>query len=563
MVKRFGAVAAVSLVGSLFVASGSQAAERPSATPKYGGEVTMLIDGNIAGHCFANALPGGPLGASRSIYESLFERSTTGKYVGYLAKSATSTDNKVWTIALREGIKFSNGEEFNATVVKQNIDIGRGALVPTRTYASTGIGVNANILTVDVVDNLTVKVTLDRPDNDFLGLMYRAGRYVMRAPAQIAGTANCSTNPIGTGPFMLQSFKPDEQIVVRNPNYWRKDAAGRQLPYLDKITFLVVKEASQRAAAVRTGRGDAAFFVQGDATFTQDLAKRKSAVTGYQSTQTAWGQWMPNVNKAGSPFKFRNCRLAAAYSMDWNSYNKVRLRGTGNYSGSIVGKDHPMFTLKGAPKYDLKKARIYLQRCNTELGTAGPMRVTLYADSSTQSQNNTRFIQKSMEKAGILVNDPFIGESALLVSKIYKGGGNDFDFAQGTPAEGATPGYVFPFFVSKAFPLTSTNPIKDTALGKGYNTVIALGNHSDDKVDELIYGAQAELNPAKAKKKWQAATAYLQNQGYAIPAVHGGFQVFVNNNAKLRGIGTLKMPSGDKAEIVETKGFEWTGIWKG
>lgn len=563
MVKRFGAVAAVSLVGSLFVASGSQAAERPSATPKYGGEVTMLIDGNIAGHCFANALPGGPLGASRSIYESLFERSTTGKYVGYLAKSATSTDNKVWTIALREGIKFSNGEEFNATVVKQNIDIGRGALVPTRTYASTGIGVNANILTVDVVDNLTVKVTLDRPDNDFLGLMYRAGRYVMRAPAQIAGTANCSTNPIGTGPFMLQSFKPDEQIVVRNPNYWRKDAAGRQLPYLDKITFLVVKEASQRAAAVRTGRGDAAFFVQGDATFTQDLAKRKSAVTGYKSTQTAWGQWMPNVNKAGSPFKFRNCRLAAAYSMDWNSYNKVRLRGTGDYSGSIVGKDHPMFTLKGAPKYDLKKARIYLQRCNTELGTAGPMRVTLYADSSTQSQNNTRFIQKSMEKAGILVNDPFIGESALLVSKIYKGGGNDFDFAQGTPAEGATPGYVFPFFVSKAFPLTSTNPIKDTALGKGYNTVIALGNHSDDKVDELIYGAQAELNPAKAKKKWQAATAYLQDQGYAIPAVHGGFQVFVNNNAKLRGIGTLKMPSGDKAEVVETKGFEWTGIWKG
>lgn len=560
MVKRFGAVAAVSLVGSLFVASGSQAAERPSATPKYGGEVTMLIDGSIAGHCFANALPGGPLGASRSIYESLFERSSKGKYVGYLAKSATSTDNKVWTIALREGIKFSNGEEFNATVVKQNIDIGRGA---TPTYPSTGVGVNANILTVDVVDNLTVKVTLDRPDNDFLGLMYRAGRYVMRAPAQIANRATCSTNPIGTGPFMLQSFKPDEQIVVRNPNYWRKDAKGRQLPYLDKITFIVVKEASQRAAAVRTGRGDAAFFVQGDATFTQDLAKRKSTVTGYKSTQTAWGQWMPNVNKAGSPFKFRNCRLAAAYSLDWKSYNKVRLRGTGSYTGSIVGKNHPMYTLKGAPKYDLKKARTYLQRCNTELGTAGPMKITLYADSSTQSQNNTRFLQQSMEKAGIIVNPPFIGESALLVSKIYRGGGNEFDFAQGTPAEGDTPGYVFPFFVSKAFPLTSTNPLKDTALGKGYNTVIALGNHSDDKVDELIYGAQAELNPAKAKKKWQAATAYLQDQGYAIPAVHGGFQVFVNNKSKLQGIGTLKMPSGDLASVVETKGFEWTGVWKG
>jgi ABC-type transport system substrate-binding protein len=562
MGKRLGVAVALAMVGTTSVATGSQAAERPSATPKYGGEIKMLIDGSIAGHCFANALPGGPLGASRSIYESLFERATTGKYVGYLAKSATTTDNKVWTITLREGIKFSNGEDFNADAVKSNIDYGRGA-VGFQTYPSTGIGVNANILSVDVVDSLTVRVTLDRPDNDFLGLMYRAGRYVMRAPAQIASKSNCSTNPIGTGPFMLQSFTPDEQVVVKNPNYWRKDAKGRQLPYLDKITFTVVKEASQRAAAVRTGRGDAAFFVQGDAQFTTDLAKRKSVVTGYKSTPTAWGQWMPNVNKAGSPFKYRNCRLAAAYSIDWKSYNKVRLRGTGSYSGTIVGKGHPMYTTKGAPKYDLKKAKIYLQRCNAELGAAGPMKITLYADTSTQSQNNTKFLQKSMAKAGIQFNDPFIGESALLVSRIYRGGGNLFDFAQGTPAEGATPGYVFPFFLSKAFPATSTNPVKDTLYGKGYNTVIALGNHSDTKVDDLIYAAQAELNPTKAKKKWQAAAAYLQDQGYAIPAIHGGFQVFVNNKSKLRGIGALRMPGGQKADIVETKGFEWTGIWKG
>jgi peptide/nickel transport system substrate-binding protein len=547
-------------VGSLFAASGSQAAGRPDATPKMGGEINMLIDGTIAGHCFGDALPGGPLGASRSIYESLFERSKDGKFVPYLAESSNTTDNKVWTIKIRPNIKYSNGEAFDATSVKQNIDIGRGAVT---TYPSTGIGINSNILSVDVVDPLTVRVTLDRPDNDFLGLMYRAGRYVMRAPAQIASTSNCSTNPIGTGPFMLQSFKPDEQIVVRNPNYWRKDAQGRQLPYLDKITFTVVKEASQRAAAVRTGRGDAGFFTQGDAIFTQDLAKRKSVVTGYKSSQTAWGHWMPNQNKPGSPFKFRNCRLAAAHSIDWKTYNRVRLRGTGDYSGSIVGKSNPMFTTKGAPTYNLKKARVFLERCNTELGAAGPMKITLYADTSTQSQNNTRFIQESMEKAGILVNNPFIAESKTLVGEIYKRGGNTFDFAQGTPAEGATPAYVIPFFVSKAFAATSTNPIKDTPLGRGYNTIIALGNHSDTRVDELIYAAQADTNPRTAKKKWQAATEYIQDQGIAIPAVHGGFQVFVNNKSKLRGIGQLKMPSGHSPDAVETKGFEWTGIWKG
>ena len=561
LVKRMGVAVSAALIGSTLAATGSQAASRPDASaPKYGGEVTVLIDGNIAGHCFANALPGGPLGASRSIYESLVERTNKGKYVGYLAESFTTTDNKIWNIKLRPNIKFSNGEAFNAAVVKQNIDIGRGAVT---TYLSTGVGVNSNILQVDVVDDLNVKVTLERPDNDFLGLMYRAGRYVMRAPAQIASTSTCSTNPIGTGPFMLKSFTQTEQVVVRNPNYWRKDAKGRQLPYLDQINFVVTKEASQRASAVRTGTADAGFFTQGDATFTNALALKKSLVTGYKSTQTAWGQWMPNVNKVGSPFKYQNCRLAAAYSIDWKSYNKVRLRGTGDYSGSIVGKGHIMYTTKGAPTYNLKKAKAYLAKCNIDLGAAAPMKITLYADTSGQSQGNTLFIKKSMEKAGIQFNTTYIGESALLVSKIYKGGGNDFDFAEGTPAEGGSPGYVIPFFVSKAFMTGTVNPIASTSYGRIYNTVIALGNHSDTKVDDLIYAAQADTNPKTAKAKWQAATQYIQEQGYAIPAVHGGFQVYVNNKSKLRGIGTLKMPGGQMADVVETKGFEWTGIWKG
>ena len=563
LVKRLGVAVSAALLGSTLAATGSQAASRPdAATPKYGGEVTILIDGNIAGHCFSNALPGGPLGASRSIYESLVERTNKGKYVGYLAESFTTTDNKVWNIKLRPNIKYSNGEAFNAASVKQNIDIGRGA-VGFQTYPSTGIGVNSNILSVDVVDDLNVRVTLERADNDFLGLMYRAGRYVMRAPAQIADRTTCSTNPIGTGPFMLKSFTSTEQVVVKNPNYWRKDGKGRQLPYLDQINFVVQKEASQRASAVRTGAVDAAFFVQGDATFTNALKLKKSLVKGYESTQTAWGQWMPNVNKAGSPFKYQNCRLAAAYSIDWKSYNKVRLRGTGDYSGSIVGKSHVMYTTKGAPTYNLKKAKAYLAKCNTDLGSAAPMKITLYADTSGQSQGNTLFIKKSMEKAGILFNDTFIAESAVLVSKIYKGGGNDFDFAEGTPAEGGSPGYVIPFFVSKAFMTGTTNPVAATALGRGYNTVIALGNHTDTKVDDLIYAAQADTNPKTAKAKWQAATKYIQEQGYAIPSVHGGFKVFVNNKSKLRGIGTLKMPGGQTADVVETKGFEWTGVWKG
>ena len=563
--KNWGIAMAIALAGSVVATSGVQAAPAATDAPKSGGSITVAIDGPVGGHCFSTALAGGGLGTSRAIYEQLFERTRSGKFVGFLAENATTTDNIVWNIKLRPGIKYSNGEAFDAKNVKQNIDIGRGVLTTAAqaAYLSTGVAVNANIVTVDVVDDLNVKVTLDRADTEFPALLYRAGRYVMRAPAQIADTATCQTNPIGTGPFMKKSYVPEELVVTRNPNYWRKDGKGRQLPYLDEIAFISVKEASQRAAAVRRKTVDVAFFTQGDATFTNDLSRRKSVVKGYKSTPTAWGQWVPNVGKAGSPFKFKNCRLAAAHSVDWNAYNKVRLKGNGSYTGTMVGKSNPMYTTKGAAKFNLAKAKEYLTACNTDLGAAGPMKLTLYADQSSQSLNNTKFIMEQMKKAGILFNDIFVAEATVLIARIYAAGGNAFDFAQGTPAEGASPAYVLLFFVSKAFPTNAKSPVYKLSYGSGrFNSILALGSHGDTKVDDLLYAAQSETNPANAKKAWQAAAEYIQAEGYVIPAVHGGFQVFTNNKSKLGGVGTLKMPSGDLADIVETKGFEYTGIWK-
>ena len=562
LVKVMGSALAAVLVGTLVSGTSTQAQAPQKA--KSGGEITVAIDGLLTGFCYQTALAGGTLGVSRTMYESLVERSKDGKFVPYLAKTITpSADYKEWNFELRSGIKFSNGEAFDAAAVKTNIDLGRGAVA---TYASTGIGVNANILSVDVVDPLNVKITLDKGDTEFLGLMYRAGRYVMRAPAQGADKATCATNPIGTGPFMKQSYTDSQTVVVRNPNYWRKDAAGVQLPYLDKITFINVKEASQRAAAVRKGTVDVGFFTVGDATFIKDMQKRKSVLTQYQGPANQWGQWVPNVNKAGSPFKFQNCRLAAAHAVDWNLYNKVRLKGLGTVTGALVGPKNLYYTKKGAPSYNPTKAKDYVAKCNTDLGTAGPFKVTLYADISTQSQNNVKFIQKMMKDVGIVVPDLYTAEASALIAGIYnaKTGRNDFDFAQGTPSEGESVSYVTPFLLSNAFAADSRNPLKPTGLGKLFGTIIALGNHTDTKVDDLIYAAQQETNASVAKTKWQAASTYIMEQGYVFPAVSSGNYVFVNNKSKLMGIGKLINPDGKTyLGVAETKGLDYTGIYKG
>jgi ABC-type transport system substrate-binding protein len=502
------------------------------------------------------------------VLESLVERDSRGRFIPHLAKSWRSSQGyKVWTFKLRTGIKFSNGEAFNAEVAKLNIDIGSGAAILLNQkyapYRGTGIGVNANIQSVEAVSADTLRITLVKPSNEFIGLMYRAGRYVMRAPAMIEDVANCPFTAIGTGPFMLESWQPDKSVLVRNPNYWRKDSKGQRLPYLDKINVTTIKEGSQRAAALRKGTVDAAFFNINDATFIKDMQKRKSLLTEYQGVAGQWGQWMPNQLKTGSPFIHKNCRVAVAYALDWNAYNKVRLRGLATVNGSIVGNSHVMYTTKGAYKHDLTKAKEFVEKCNTDLGSAAPFTVTLYADTTNQSLNNTKFVETQLKKAGIAVNNTFQAESNVLISQIYNLKGNQMDFAQGTPAEGAGSGYVAPFFLSNGFPADSTSPVANSSF-KIYGKIIALGNHTDTTYDNLVYAAMAETNKSKQSAAWKKSTEYLQREAIAIPTLHVGTWTFVNRKSNLKGIGLLKNPDGKTfAPTKDIKGQEWTGVWKG
>ncbi len=578
-----GVALAIAVAGSAVTASGTHAASNPSKG-KYGGEVTVGIADTFPGFCVANIPNHTALGGFRLIYEQLFERTTKGEYVGSLAKSGVPNANFTeWTISLREGISFHDGAPFNADAVKLNIDLNAGLYnvenpsapsafrEPGKGYASTGIGVNANIVKVVKVDNLTLKITLNSPQNDFLGVMYRAGRYVMRAPSQLVApdgspSASCAKIPVGTGPFKFESNpSPDELNVVKNENYWRKNPNnGDKLPYLDKVSFINIKEPSQRAAAVRKGTVDAASFDGSAGTFVKDLMNRKSAVKYYESKPVWFGHYIPNVLRKDSPFVHRDCRLAVAHAIDWKQYNKVRNKGLGIYSGSIVTKGHPMYTLKGAPKYNPALAKDYTAKCKTALGGKDPG-WSLYADTSTASQNNSKFVQGYLEAAGFKMGNLYIAEAGVHIGEIYANafGVTQKVLTQGSPAEGGDSAYVSLFFNSTAFPPGHKSPVAQTSWGKYYSKVVALGNHNDAKVDELILAAQSEPNQKLASAKWKAMTEYLQSEGYIIPTVHFSFHTFTSNKSKLGGIGKMPIVKGKLPDVVTNKGIDWTGVWKG
>ena len=138
--RRMGVVLAASIAIST-VASTANAAPRPAAS-KYGGDVKVAIFDTFPGFCFSNNAANSSLMATRTIYETLFEKTKGGDMIGLLAKGASaSTDLKTWTITLREGIKFHDGTPFNATAVKANLDYLTGqkaanaAIAASRTSA--------------------------------------------------------------------------------------------------------------------------------------------------------------------------------------------------------------------------------------------------------------------------------------------------------------------------------------------------------------------------------------------------------------------------------------------
>src|SRR5262249_3909723 len=102
---------------------------------------------------------------------------------------------------------------------------------------------------------LTVTVTSKVPWTAFPWFLWSSSRLGIMAEAQMK-SPDCNSKLIGTGPFMCvgQCWKFNQQTVAKkNPNYWAKDKDGKQLPYLDQITFIPQENGPQRLTSLESG----------------------------------------------------------------------------------------------------------------------------------------------------------------------------------------------------------------------------------------------------------------------------------------------------------------------
>jgi ABC-type transport system substrate-binding protein len=194
------------------------------------------------------------------IYETLFDRDPDGEVINLLVENVDiSDDGLVHTWTLQPNVTFHDGSAFNAESVKWNLDrkveneLSLYDLIPFES--------------VEVVDDLTIEVTLTRPSPAMYGVLAtKTWSMVNPILVEEGGDEALQNEASGTGPFVLTENIPNEVLrLAKNEDYWQDG-----LPYLDEVVFQVVPDISTRATMLEAGEAQMSLALS-----TQDLERFK------------------------------------------------------------------------------------------------------------------------------------------------------------------------------------------------------------------------------------------------------------------------------------------------
>ncbi|WP_167137372.1 ABC transporter substrate-binding protein [Diaminobutyricimonas sp. TR449] len=240
--RRLGAViASIALVGLLAACSGSPSTEEAE-------DVTFVFpipSDPITLNPALSTSPEVQVMAS-ALYEPLVRITNEYELVPTLAESwDVSEDGLEYTFHLREGVTWHDGEDFTADDVKFNFE-------NVMELHPSGGNIKRVLENVEIVDDHTVKVHLTRPSGPFIEIL--TGQRML--PEHIlAGqdilTADFNFDPIGTGPFMFESYTSGQAVVAaKYDDYWRETGD------VERVFFQIIPDANSRGLVLQSGEVD-------------------------------------------------------------------------------------------------------------------------------------------------------------------------------------------------------------------------------------------------------------------------------------------------------------------
>ncbi len=337
------------------------------------------------------------------------------------------------------------------------------------------------ITTVETPDPLTVVCRYSRVDPGFASTLFTFGILPRhRLEGADLNVASYNERPIGTGPFRVVAFRRGEYVLTeRNPDYWRRDAQGRRLPYLDQLIFKILPNANTLLTQLRSGELD--LVVQ----TPYDQAKQMRGLRDVVLQPSPLLSWQH------LDFSFRNptlrdpaVRRAIACGLDRRALVQVQ----GGFPKPITSVVVPILDIydprSAAPAYDPGKAAAMLDNAGYRTGADG-VRVRRGERLAYRFVIQAGKSDDELAQQVIIAQLKAIGVQAYADNKMgvayrqarYKG---DFDLNYSTWVTGADPIY------SRFFSTHGANN------GQGYANPV---------LDEVLARMEGALDPAE-RRRW-------------------------------------------------------------
>jgi peptide/nickel transport system substrate-binding protein len=254
--KGITGVVGVLVLAALFLAAGPAIAQTTFVFGNQGEPVDL--DPAVITDGISNRI-------TRQIYEGLvkYKGATTEVVPSLAEKWEVSKDGKVWTFTLRKGVKFHDGNPFDAAAVVWNFDRWRLSKHPQHENQEKagksfeyyqkqygGFDEKSIITKVEAVNPQTVRISLKTPQGPFLSNL---GMFTfdMASPKAVEKHGlNFGKNPVGTGAFKFVEWKVGQEVILEAfKDYWDK----AHMPQVQRVVIRNIKDNSQRLAALKAG----------------------------------------------------------------------------------------------------------------------------------------------------------------------------------------------------------------------------------------------------------------------------------------------------------------------
>ncbi len=365
-------------------------------------DVTIAFSAGELGSTSYNPVTSSNLNSAASlIYDRLIEQDADQSYHPHLATSwEEAPDGMSWVFHLKDGVTFHDGTPFNAQSIAD--------WIPDFAETENAYLVGA-VESVEVIDDLTVKLVMSRPEPN---LLYNLSSTFMGVPGAAAydemGAEFGVSGAVGTGPFKLENFAIGlETVLVRNDDYaWASNLSENQgAAHIGKITFREVPDQSTAFLELKTGGID---LLLGVPTDFLEILKAEANVAVIQMPGTGIN-YMP-INVTAPPFDDILVREATGLAINQEAIVASIYNGVGAPAHNFLISSLPEADIEPTlnVSYDLGKANALLDQAGWAMGDGNvrikngvPLSVKLFTQNGTEFTALTQVVQAQLAAIGM------------------------------------------------------------------------------------------------------------------------------------------------------------------